>query len=131
MEDCAHVVPRARCGFLFAAVFDGHSSFAAASYLSDHLYEAFSGAINEGTYGEECSVEGAALLLLASCMHPQQAAGVCTATMAAAVSYDGPLCTWLGRREGRERAVLPGGAERAADGQLHADRPGAAGVAAE
>ena len=30
MEDCAHIIPRARCGFLFAAVFDGHSGFAAS-----------------------------------------------------------------------------------------------------
>ena len=69
MEDCAHIEPRARCGFLFAAVFDGHSGFAAASYLSDHLYEVFSEAINEGTYGEECSVEGAAAAP-SLCMHP-------------------------------------------------------------
>ena len=48
MEDCAHIVPRGRCGFLFAAVFDGHSGFAAANYLSDHLYEVFSEAIDEG-----------------------------------------------------------------------------------
>lgn len=59
MEDCAHIVPRGRCGFLFAAVFDGHSGFAAANYLSDHLYEVFSEAIDEGTYGEECDVERA------------------------------------------------------------------------
>ncbi|CAL5225273.1 g8068 [Coccomyxa viridis] len=57
MEDCAYVIPRARCGFLFAAVFDGHSGFAAAQYLSEHLYDCFSDAIDEGAYGPECSID--------------------------------------------------------------------------
>ncbi|KAK9916403.1 hypothetical protein WJX75_002189 [Coccomyxa subellipsoidea] len=56
MEDCAYIVPRARCGFLFAAVFDGHSGFAAAEYLTDHLYGVISDVINDNTYGQECSV---------------------------------------------------------------------------
>ena len=41
-----------------AAVFDGHSGFAAAQYLSEHLYDSFSEAIDEGSYGPECTFDG-------------------------------------------------------------------------
>ena len=39
-------------------MFDGHSGFAAAQYLSEHLYDCFSDAIDEGAYGPECSIDG-------------------------------------------------------------------------
>ena len=54
-----------------AAVFDGHSGFAAAQYLSEHLYDCFSDAIDEGSYGPECSVDGVTLEHLSS-PHTQQ-----------------------------------------------------------
>ncbi len=46
-----------------AAVFDGHSGFSAAKYLSDNLYQVFSDAIDENIYGQECSVDGMKLLM--------------------------------------------------------------------
>ena len=36
------MIPDARCGYLYAAVFDGHQGFGAASYLRSELYNAFS-----------------------------------------------------------------------------------------
>ncbi|KAK9825401.1 hypothetical protein WJX81_000526 [Elliptochloris bilobata] len=57
MEDFTHIIPRARCGFLFAAVFDGHGGVSAGQYLCKQLYLVLSDAIDEETYGEECSLE--------------------------------------------------------------------------
>ena len=50
MEDFVAVVPRARCGYLFAAVFDGHAGSAAARFLADRLYPALSQTIEETNY---------------------------------------------------------------------------------
>ena len=54
-------------GVRCAAVFDGHSGFAAAQYLSEQLYDSFSDAIDEGSYGPECSVDGAAPIYVPTC----------------------------------------------------------------
>jgi len=65
MEDFVAVVPRARCGYLFAAVFDGHAGSAAARFLADRLYPALSRTIEASEYDdgygskskeEECEV---------------------------------------------------------------------------
>ena len=53
--------------FCCAAVFDGHSGFAAAQYLSEQLYDSFSDAIDEGSYGPECSIDGAASVYILAC----------------------------------------------------------------
>jgi len=45
MEDNYDVIDRARCGFLYASVFDGHGGKAASDYLKGHLYEVFNRAI--------------------------------------------------------------------------------------
>lgn len=50
MEDFVAVVPRARCGYLYAAVFDGHAGSAAARFLADRLYPALSQTIEETNY---------------------------------------------------------------------------------
>ena len=55
MEDFVAVVPRARCGYLFAAVFDGHAGSAAARFLADRLYPALSQTIEETNY-VDCEV---------------------------------------------------------------------------
>lgn len=47
MEDACSVVPKARCGYFFASVFDGHGGAAAAQILARSLYAAFSQAIDE------------------------------------------------------------------------------------
>ena len=55
MEDFVAVVPRARCGYLYAAVFDGHAGSAAARFLADRLYPALSQTIEETNYVDcEC-----------------------------------------------------------------------------
>ena len=36
------IVPKGRCGYLYAGVFDGHSGAASADWLVEHLYAAFS-----------------------------------------------------------------------------------------
>jgi len=46
MEDACSVVPKARCGYFFASVFDGHGGAAAGAILSRSLYAAFSQAID-------------------------------------------------------------------------------------
>ena len=46
-------------GNMLAAVFDGHGGVSAGQYLCKQLYEVLSDAIDEETYGEECSLEGA------------------------------------------------------------------------
>ena len=46
-------------GDMLAAVFDGHGGVSAGQYLCKQLYEVLSDAIDEETYGEECSLEGA------------------------------------------------------------------------
>ena len=43
---------------MLAAVFDGHGGVSAGQYLCKQLYEVLSDAIDEETYGEECSLEG-------------------------------------------------------------------------
>ncbi|KAK9867824.1 hypothetical protein WJX84_007226 [Apatococcus fuscideae] len=57
MEDTAVVIPRARCGYLFAAVFDGHSGSKSAEYLSKELYTVLSEAIDDNADTEECVIE--------------------------------------------------------------------------
>ena len=59
MEDFVAVVPRARCGYLYAAVFDGHAGSAAARFLADRLYPALSQTIEETNY-VDCEIPGAA-----------------------------------------------------------------------
>ena len=44
-------------------MFDGHGGVSAGQYLCKQLYKALSDAIDEETYGEECSLEGV------SCAH--------------------------------------------------------------
>lgn len=41
MEDTLVVHPDARCGYLYAGLFDGHEGAAASTWLRDNLYEAF------------------------------------------------------------------------------------------
>eukprot|EP00884_Botryococcus_braunii_P000320 jgi/Botrbrau1/10289/Bobra.0120s0011.1 len=53
MEDFVTIVPKARCGFLFAGVFDGHGGTVAAEYLSVNLYWVFSESLDEDEYGKE------------------------------------------------------------------------------
>ena len=57
MEDFVAVVPRARCGYLYAAVFDGHTGSAAARFLADRLYPALSQTIEETNY-VDCEIPG-------------------------------------------------------------------------
>jgi serine/threonine protein phosphatase PrpC len=58
MEDAVAVVPRARCGHLFALVLDGHSGSAAARYLADALYPALSAALAAAGDGASDAGEG-------------------------------------------------------------------------
>jgi len=54
-----------------AAVFDGHGGVSAGEYLCKELYSVLSDAIDEETYGEECSLEGApARAPTAACVGP-------------------------------------------------------------
>jgi len=46
MEDALVVHPDARCGFLFAALFDGHEGAAASTWLRDNLYKYFSAGVD-------------------------------------------------------------------------------------
>lgn len=57
MQDFLHVVPKARCGFLCAGVFDGHAGDSAADYLSRKFYDMFSEQVSEEAYAQECSPE--------------------------------------------------------------------------
>eukprot|EP00468_Gymnochlora_sp_CCMP2014_P009325 CAMPEP_0167749854 /NCGR_PEP_ID=MMETSP0110_2-20121227/5651_1 /TAXON_ID=629695 /ORGANISM="Gymnochlora sp., Strain CCMP2014" /LENGTH=337 /DNA_ID=CAMNT_0007635079 /DNA_START=362 /DNA_END=1375 /DNA_ORIENTATION=+ len=47
MEDQFSIIEKARCGFLYASVFDGHGGNAASEYLKQHLYQVFSDAIEK------------------------------------------------------------------------------------
>jgi serine/threonine protein phosphatase PrpC len=52
-------------------VFDGHGGVSAGEYLCKELYSVLSDAIDEETYGEECSLEGApARAPTAACVGP-------------------------------------------------------------
>lgn len=50
MEDYASIVPRGRCGFLYAAVFDGHGGHSAADYMSKNFYKLLSVSIDDETH---------------------------------------------------------------------------------
>lgn len=136
----------AKCLDLRAAVFDGHSGFAAAQYLSEHLYDCFSDAIDEGSYGPECSYDGDVLLpaLFSSTLMPISSRVLsCLYHSAAAIklaqacechrghevffkSWRRPQCDLLSlqcckRRERDGRDLLSSGAEPAAGRQLSRD----------
>lgn len=53
MEDYAAIVPRGRCGFLYAAIFDGHGGHLAADYMSQNLYKILSESINDELHNTE------------------------------------------------------------------------------
>ncbi|KAL3130276.1 hypothetical protein ABBQ38_008108 [Trebouxia sp. C0009 RCD-2024] len=57
MEDYASVVPKGRCGFLYAAVFDGHGGHSAADYMSKNLYKILSHSIDDETHNGESSAQ--------------------------------------------------------------------------
>ncbi|DBA83228.1 TPA: hypothetical protein ACH3X2_006741 [Trebouxia sp. C0005] len=57
MEDYASIVPRGRCGFLYAAVFDGHGGHSAADYMSKNLYKILSVSIEDEKKDGECQIE--------------------------------------------------------------------------
>ena len=60
MEDVALVVPRGRCGYLVAAVLDGHAGGAAARWLADALYPALADALVKAGGGGGGGVDAAA-----------------------------------------------------------------------
>lgn len=62
MEDYTSVIEQGRCGFLIAAVFDGHSGPFAAEWLNNNLYNRFSDAISKDIISQRggndsCEVE--------------------------------------------------------------------------
>lgn len=57
MEDVAQVIEKAKLGFLFATVFDGHGGSAAASYLQEHFYDVVSEILDKHGNDIECSID--------------------------------------------------------------------------
>ncbi len=69
---------------LAAAVFDGHGGVSAGQYLCKELYSVLSDAIDEETYGEECSLEGA------PARAPTAACGPCVTMQAPSCAHGPP-----------------------------------------
>jgi len=57
MEDEAVVCPEGKCGFLYAMVLDGHDGPDSVAWLSDHMFNIFSGVLDESMFSGTCDLE--------------------------------------------------------------------------
>ncbi|CAD7697979.1 unnamed protein product [Ostreobium quekettii] len=57
MEDEAVVFPNGKCGFMYAMVLDGHDGLPAVQWLADHMFDIFSGVIDDETFRGSCSLD--------------------------------------------------------------------------